>query len=134
MKFRQYCFIAGLQFLPLCVFAHGEEVIFTFALPIIPAIIFLIALNFIHLTPSGKRLLIFIYFLALLLAFFLIKDWPYNDNAEIINVLLTLLAPAAAFFAYFILKKRDSVLRRKEFTNFLNGDDTNDVEENEKGI
>lgn len=117
------------QLLPCYSFAHGEEVLLTLFLPIIPGIIFLFALNFIRLSPKIKTVLIVVYVLALFLPFFITRNWSYNDNVEMINLLVTLSAPALVLVAYLYLRNKEKVSRSKEADKFLKEEEQ--VKENE---
>jgi hypothetical protein len=114
-----------LQFLPCYVFAHGEQALFALFLPIILGIIFILALSIIQLSSRSKTILIFIYAFALLLSFVVTMGWPYSGNDDVINLLILLTAPVTAFFAYFLLLRKDKALRRKKYGTFLNGQKSN---------
>lgn len=58
MKMTKYHLLAILQVLPFQVFAHGQEVLFTFFLPVFPAIIFLAVVSSLRLNAMRKKLLL----------------------------------------------------------------------------
>ena len=119
MKTNRYFFVIMLLFIPCYVFAHGEEALFVLLLPIISGMVFILALNFLQLSPASKKILIFIYGLALLLTLVITMGWSFSDNGDVINLLITLVAPVAALIGYFIIKRKEKALRKKKAASFL---------------
>jgi cell division protein FtsW (lipid II flippase) len=116
---KQILIIAGVL-LPLCAFAHGQEVLLTLFLPIIPLVIFCLVVSGVELETFGKTVLVVIYLLTLFISFYIIRHWPYNQNADIINWIITTAPPAISFIAFLILRKweRNST-RKKQLKSFL---------------
>lgn len=90
--------------MPLMLFAHGEEVIFTLFIQIISIIIFLIVLVFIKLNSKQKATLAGVYFLAVIVVFFATGTIPYRNNMAAINLSVTLI-PATCFVLTYVLLK-----------------------------
>ncbi|MCO5945658.1 hypothetical protein [Mucilaginibacter flavidus] len=90
--------------MPLMLFAHGEEVIFTLFIQIIAIIIFLIVLIFIKLNSKQKAILAGVYFLAVVLVFFATSTIPYRVNMTGINLSITLIPATCAVLSYILLK------------------------------
>ena len=119
MVAKRYLYIFFLLLLPLCVFAHGEEVLITLFLPVIPGIIFIIVINRLQMQNFGKGILVVIYVLSLFLSFYLIKNWPYNQNAVRINYCVALAPPTITFLAFWPVRKRErNLIKKKQLDSF----------------
>jgi hypothetical protein len=86
------------------VFAHGEEVLYTFAIQIISIIIFLILLLIIKLTYLKKFIVAIVYFLTVYIVFYLTKDIPFRENMSMINFTVSIVPLACGLLSYLILK------------------------------
>ncbi|HTD97865.1 MAG TPA: hypothetical protein VK668_01195 [Mucilaginibacter sp.] len=104
MRFKKEAFLAILLLIPVIVFAHGEEVLITFAIQVISIIIFLILLLVIKLTYLKKFILAVIYFLTVYLSFHFVNDIPFRENMSMINFTVAIVPLACASLAYLILK------------------------------
>ena len=103
MKIEKQLLLIALLF-PLHVFAHGEEVLISFVLPVIPAILFFIVLSRIRLQKSKKLIVAIVYMLFVFLSFYITRNWPYNENAWTINMLVTLTPPVVSLFAFLVIR------------------------------
>ncbi len=122
MKYEKLFVISLLLAAPIFAFAHGEEVLFTFFIPIIPGIIFLIVLNALQLNTKSKGILFTVYAASVFLSLFITDGWPYRDNEVLINLIFAFGPPLIAFVAYLIIKRRERNLKRKEIKSFLTTD------------
>jgi hypothetical protein len=99
--------VLGATFMfPYVVFAHGEEVIFTFISQIIVLILVITTVAFIKWKLKGKFFLILVYFLSLFITELCVNSIPYFKNKILITVLLLLIPVIMLFISYFKFREK----------------------------
>jgi len=104
MKDKKIALLSILMLLPLTVLADGEEVLIPFSILIIEIVIFFIVIVAIKIKAWWKSILIVVYFLSIVGAFYFTNNMPFRDNEVKINIILTVIPLVAVIVTYMILK------------------------------
>ena len=104
IKDKRIPFSIILVLLPIFAFASGDDVLSSFYVIGASIIFFLVVLIAIKLNPSGKSVLVIVYFVTLFLMLYLTSDIPYRNNRNIINSCLGLVPIGACLITFWILR------------------------------
>jgi hypothetical protein len=92
--------------IPLSAFAHGEEVLMTLLIQAVSVIFFLIIIFALKIDLRRKIILTGAYFLSVLAIDYMIRNWPYRENMNKINLLVAIIPPTIALITFLALKIR----------------------------
>lgn len=104
LRLRQALFLM-LMALPLSVFAHGAEIIYTLLVPVLGGILILIAMVFLRANSVTKGVLMATYMISLIIVLVLEDLFPYKENEWLKNSVIILLPVGAMIGMYYIIKK-----------------------------
>ncbi|SHM49106.1 hypothetical protein [Mucilaginibacter sp. OK098] len=104
MKNIKKALLTILLVMPLTVFAHGEEVLYTIFIQIISIVVFLIILAFITLNLKQKSILSGVYFFTVIIVFGSTSSIPYQNNMSTINFAIAFIPGIVGLMTYFLLK------------------------------
>jgi hypothetical protein len=104
MKNKKQAFLLILLIMPLMLFAHGEEVLYTIFIQIISIIVFLITLAIIKLDSNKKIILAGVYFLTVIVIFNCTSTISYRNNMSIINFAEVFIPGIVGLITYFLFK------------------------------
>lgn len=113
MKLNNLLFIV-LTFLPIPVFAHGEEVLVTFFYDLITVIALIIFIALVKWESRGKTLLGLVLIVSVVSIFTITAQWPYTANRRLIEILGSGVPLFSILLAYFVFRKRFSVKRKNK--------------------
>ena len=104
MSKRKLPFLAIILLMPLLASAHGEDVLFTFGLSLVLALIYIVVLFFFKASFILKILAVFVYIVSIILVYRYIDDMPYNDNKVYINCVVGFVPSIVGIVSLLILK------------------------------
>jgi hypothetical protein len=111
MKNKKQAFLFILLVMPLMLFAHGEEVLYTIFIQIISIIMCLIILAVIKLYLNQKAILAGVYFLTVIVVFGSTSTIPYLNNMSTINFAVAFIPGIVGLITYFLLKLNSKTIK-----------------------
>jgi len=111
MKDKKIPFSIILILLPIFAFASGDDVLSSFYVIGASVIFFLIALIALKFSYSGKFALAMVFFLTLFLMLYLVRNIPYRENMNTINLCLGLVPIGMCLIVYIILRVRKKTIK-----------------------
>jgi hypothetical protein len=111
MKLNNLLFI-GLTFLPIPVFAHGEEVLVTFFYDLITVIALIIFIALVKWESRGKTLLGLVLIVSVVSVFTITAQWPYTANRRLIEILCSGVPLFSVLATYFVFRKKFYIERK----------------------
>ena len=104
MKDNRSALTAILLILPICGFAHDENVLSTIFIQFISIVVFIVFLVFLKMNIKRKAVLLIVYFLTAYSIWYFSRDLPYNQNMVLINSAIA-FCPALTVGLCFLLIK-----------------------------
>lgn len=111
MRNKKQAFLFILLVMPLMLFAHGEEVLYTIFIQIISIIVSLTILVIIKLDSNQKAILAGVYFLTVIVVFGSTSTIPYRNNTNIINFSVAFVPVIVGLITYIILKLNSKTIK-----------------------
>ena len=105
MKRKIYFFLITFLVWPFIAFASGNDIIPTFYLIIITAIIFMTALIAFKINTRIKTIIALVYICVLGIVFLCIADLPFTENRILINLSLSLGPTIIASITYLFITR-----------------------------
>jgi hypothetical protein len=101
---KQKFSLSGVVLLiPVLASANGEDVLFTFGLSLVLALIYIVVLIFFKTPLITKILVLLIYLVSIVLVYQYIDDIPYNDNKVYINCIVGFLPSLVGVISLLML-------------------------------
>ncbi len=100
--------VLSFLFIPLCTYAHGEEILLVPFITIVSVLIFSISMLIIGKPIAKKAPLVFTYILATVVTYFIVNFIPFPTYKNAILLSVAIVPVLAVSIAYSISKKRNN--------------------------